>query len=177
MIGAGSVSFDAFTFDLSKYWEPQPVEATIEGSVFERIQNKPAKPDPNFGRREIDPEETLAWIANGHPFVEELKYLQEANCSDHALRQYAVFLSDLNTDGFDRETGRLIGADGRVTSRYAWRLIWKSQAFMLQPLQYMKEEQVPSNFKHVMQAVPRAKRNWKKCTFSIPFNALVGSFQ
>lgn len=177
MIGVGALSLDTGSFDLTSYFEPQPVPATIEGSVFEKIQNKTAEPVPDFSEREVNSEKTLAWLQNGPPFVEELKYLQEANCSDHAMRQYAVFLSDLDTSGFDRETGRLIDAEGKVMSRYAWKLIWKSTAFMLQPLQYMKDEHVPSNFKHVVKGLPRAKKNWKTCTFAIPFNAMIRSFQ
>ncbi|ASP33323.1 hypothetical protein CHH27_08750 [Labrenzia sp. VG12] len=177
MIGAGMLSFDTKSFDLSGYFEPQPVEPTIDGSVFERIQNKTAKPETNINSLEIDPEATLAWLANGHPFVEELKYLEETNCSDHAMRMYGELLSDLNTDGFDRKTGRLIDADGKVLGGFGWRMIWKSQAFMLQPLQYMKDEHVPSNFKHVMQAIPRVKRNWKTCTFDIPLNARLGGLR
>jgi len=169
MIGATSVDF-------SSWFPPRGITPSDDLPTFAELQAQIAEPPKPLKERKIDPGATHDWLLDAPLFIDDLKYLEEANCSDHALRQYAVVLEGLDTSGFDRETGRLIDAEGKVVSRFGWRLIWKTQAFMLQPLQYMKAEQIPDNFKHVMQAVPKIK-NRKTCQFRIPMNAMIRSLQ
>ncbi|WP_428649933.1 hypothetical protein [Roseibium sp.] len=168
MIGAGF-------FGMTQLVSIGPVSPSEGIPSFEDVENQIAKPTKPLEERKIDPGATHAWLQDGAIFVDEIKYLEEENCSDHAMRLYAQFIEDLDTSGFDRKTGRLIDGEGKVSHPFAWKLVYRGQFFMLHPLQYMKDDMVPANFKHVMKAIPR-KRNWETCKFKIPFSAVVRTF-
>lgn len=158
------------TIERGENIEPNEQRLPASKSIDDRI----AEPRRSLKDRKIDPGKTLAWLQDGGLFVEDIKYIEEANCSDHAMRQYALFLRGFDTSGFDQKTGRLISGEGKVLTRFQWNFLLKHQLFMLHPLQYMKDDLVPKNFQHVMQAIPR-KKDWKTCSFKIPLMATIGS--
>jgi hypothetical protein len=167
MIGAGFLGLtETSTVLAAKPTEEALASTTAENeAIGEKLPKKPKK---------INPSKTHDWVKNASPFVDELKYLEEANCSDHAMRQYASFIRNLDTSGFDKKSGRLISADGEVLTRMQWNFIRKTLV-PLQPLTYMKDEHVPKSFKHVMKAIPRA-RSWKTCKFNIPITSMLPNF-
>ncbi|WP_417680222.1 hypothetical protein [Roseibium sp.] len=151
----------------------RPLTPSTEIPTFSELQEK-------IAAGEIDPEPepaqrgsvraTYTWLEDTSQFYDEIEYLMEANCSDHAMREYGRFLSSLDTGGFDPETGRLIGAGGHPINYFTMRKLVNG-LLPLQPLAYMKDEFVPDNFKPVMQNVSR-KKDWTTCKFNMPMAAL-----
>ncbi|MBN9671153.1 hypothetical protein [Roseibium aggregatum] len=143
-----------------------PTKPTVETS-FADIQE--SKVEEGAARRKVFNErqttKTHKWLFQSPEFVEELDYLEETNCSDHAMRLYAQLIDTVDTSGFDPETGRPFLSEGKVMTRMQFAVLFKGM-IPLRPLAYMKDELVPQNFKHVMKAIPR-KRNWKTCQFDL----------
>ncbi|WP_153769836.1 hypothetical protein [Labrenzia sp. CE80] len=108
------------------------------------------------------------WIHDSIRFASELEYLEDANCSDHAMKLYGDVLADLDTSSFDPKSGRLISADGQLLSGMGMRLFVRS-VVALKPMPYMKDEYIPDNFKPMMRYVSR-KKTWSECKFKTPFS-------
>lgn len=106
---------------------------------------------------------TVRWLFQSNDLAKELEALEEANCSEKAMRRYAQLLSEVNTSGFDLKTGRMFRRDGGRMGKAQWLEMFEGMAPLL-PLAYMKDDLVPDNFRHVLKAVPR-KTGWKTCEF------------
>lgn len=148
----------------------QPAIENPELPSFSVIEDSLAVPEnteasPGLGPEEINVSASREWMQDTGRFVEELDYLMETNCSDHALRLYGQELADLDTSLFHPETGRLRDADGRILSKSGMRIVVNATPAML-PLAYMKDEHVPPNFTRIMQHIKR-KKDWTTCKFKI----------
>ncbi|QDG76970.1 hypothetical protein [Labrenzia sp. PHM005] len=148
----------------------RPMNASPSIPTFSDIENKmvDGRQEEVKADREVDKINVAAsreWMENPEPFVAELEYLMETNCSDHAMRQYGQMLARLDTSLFHPDTGRLRDADGKTIPRIGMNLLLNSIPAFL-PLPYLKDEHVPGNFKRIMQHIPR-KSDWTTCTFNI----------
>lgn len=147
----------------------QPLAPSPDIGTFEELSETAAEDEvdlvTSISKRKRASKANLAWF-NDMSFIEELEYLMEANCSDHAMRQYGRVLAGLDTSGFDPETGRLIDGEGNVVNYFLMRKL-VTGLLPLQPLAYMKDEFIPENFRPIMKNV-RRKENWKTCKFKMP---------